>query len=201
MPTGYTARLNDGRPTTFPEFAMDCARAFGALIEMRDEAPGAPIPERFEPSPFYALMAEEARARIAEIAYWDDAEAQRQALAACVAEGRRIAERNAESVAVRGRYEAMLAQARAWRPPTPDHFELRKFMISQLEESIRFDCWTDTSEPHLLTAAAYRAQELAYARDRAARAVVHQDEEIARAGGHTEWVRALRASLSGATAR
>ena len=51
MPTGYTAAIADG--VTFEQFALNCARAFGALIDMRDEPSDAPIPERFEPSNYH----------------------------------------------------------------------------------------------------------------------------------------------------
>jgi len=44
MPTGYTADLNDGKQVTFQEFTMKCARAFGALIEMRDDLGGLSSP-------------------------------------------------------------------------------------------------------------------------------------------------------------
>ena len=47
MPTGYTAPIKDG--ISFNDFMWGCARAFGALIMMRDDPPGTPIPERFEP--------------------------------------------------------------------------------------------------------------------------------------------------------
>ena len=34
MPTGYTAALYEGKNQTFKEFATQCARAFGACIDM-----------------------------------------------------------------------------------------------------------------------------------------------------------------------
>jgi hypothetical protein len=34
MPTGYTAKIYNGVPQTFEEFALDCARTFGALITL-----------------------------------------------------------------------------------------------------------------------------------------------------------------------
>lgn len=37
MPTGYTASVQEGKVTEFRDFAMECARAFGALVMMRDE--------------------------------------------------------------------------------------------------------------------------------------------------------------------
>src|SRR5688572_14375055 len=52
MPTGYTSTLME-KGQSFPEFTMLCARAFGALIEMRDESLDATIPEKFEPSDYY----------------------------------------------------------------------------------------------------------------------------------------------------
>ena len=36
MPTGYTADIVDGKPVTFQEFAMRCARAFAPEPELRD---------------------------------------------------------------------------------------------------------------------------------------------------------------------
>jgi hypothetical protein len=50
MPTGYTAAVADGTITEFPDFAMQCARAFGTLVLMRDEPQDAAIPEKFEPA-------------------------------------------------------------------------------------------------------------------------------------------------------
>jgi hypothetical protein len=37
MPTGYTAGVADGTITEFREYALLCARAFGACIMLRDE--------------------------------------------------------------------------------------------------------------------------------------------------------------------
>ncbi len=51
MPTGYTDAVKDG--ITFDQFVLGCARGMGALVMMRDEPSGTPIPERFEPSRFF----------------------------------------------------------------------------------------------------------------------------------------------------
>ena len=64
MPTGYTASVADGRVTEFAPFALQCARAMGALIMMRDEPHDAPIPERFEASDYYSKSLAEARERL-----------------------------------------------------------------------------------------------------------------------------------------
>ena len=36
MPTGYTHELHEGEEISFEKFVMSCARAFGALVLMRD---------------------------------------------------------------------------------------------------------------------------------------------------------------------
>lgn len=50
MPTGYTHKIKDGM--TFKEYALRCARNFGALMDMRDDPMDAPIPI-FTPSGYH----------------------------------------------------------------------------------------------------------------------------------------------------
>ncbi len=63
MPTGYTADIAKG--ITFQQYAWSCARAFGALVMMRDEPSDAPIPEAFTPSDYHVKALAEARAKLA----------------------------------------------------------------------------------------------------------------------------------------
>lgn len=49
MPSAYTAPVQDGKITEFKDFAILCARAFGACIDMRDDPLDKPIPEAFSP--------------------------------------------------------------------------------------------------------------------------------------------------------
>lgn len=59
MPTGYTADVADGKITDFVEYALQCARAFGACIMLRDEPISSEIPE-FQPSDYNANALAEA---------------------------------------------------------------------------------------------------------------------------------------------
>lgn len=70
MPTGYTAKLHNGEEQTFPEFVMSCARAFGALITMRDDPADAEIPDEFKPSDYHVRELEKARERLSEVEGW-----------------------------------------------------------------------------------------------------------------------------------
>jgi hypothetical protein len=194
MPTGYTAELYDGEQD-FETFAMECARAFGALVTLRD-SPDAPIPDEFEPSDYNAKQAALAEEMIAEIEAWTPEKADEQARemhkAQMVAWRREEDERNER----KARYEAMLIQVEAWQPPTPDHVEMKKFMADQLRQSIDFDCrGYDQFKPERHTGAIYKEKRLEEERRRLERARQGMEEERERARKRTEWVRALRRSL------
>ena len=141
MPTGYTSDLYDGKDITFEEFVLKCARAFGALIDMRDEPMDAPIPERFEPSDYHFKELEKAKKRLKEIKKWNEEKAEQEAERAY----REALEEREEFInknkLVRKRYEDMLSKVQKWKPPTIEHESLKQFMIQQLEESIEYDCF------------------------------------------------------------
>lgn len=196
MPTGYTADIKDG--IDFKTYAMNCARAFGACLDLRDEPGGGDrIPDTFEPSDYHAkagqkaredlatllAMTPEQRERIAAKA-WDDAETARLM---------RLEDERKQREA----YEAMLAKVNAWTPPTPEHAGLHEFMRTQIEQSIDFDCGGNygTTPTPRLTGEQWAAQEAA----RLNRDIAYHEKEhageVARAASRTSWVRELRASL------
>lgn len=196
MPTGYTAAIKDG--IDFKTFALDCARAFGACVMLRDEpAGGDKIPEAFEPSDYHLKALEKVRIDMGAL----DAMTPEELEAAAAkkyreSEDRRIARRR-EILALREAYEAMLAKVNAWTPPTADHAGLQEFMRTQIEESIEFDCDTDYYDKPTaqLTGAAWAAERQAKLRADAEYHKKGHEDEVKRAAGRTEWIRALRASL------
>jgi hypothetical protein len=64
MPTGYTYNIKDG--ISFKEYAMNCAKAFGACISMRDE-PNKEIPNEFKPSSYHEDRVVEIQKEIDEL--------------------------------------------------------------------------------------------------------------------------------------
>ncbi len=100
-----------------------------------------------------------------------------------------------ERTATRNRYNAMLAEVMKWEPPTPDHAEMKKFMVDQLTESRKFDDYTPSVPLR------YKPQVwLDKARLDAARSLVRSrrslDEEIERCGKANAWIDALYESLN-----
>lgn len=194
MPTGYTAAIADG--ISFENFVWSCARAFGALVTMRDDPTDAQVPEVFTPSPYYAESLEKARSELARL----KAMTTREISAACAADfawlEKRHGERIAEATELRNKYNAMLAKVVQWTPPTPDHAELQKFMADQIRQSIDFDCSTrydvapQQRDPQAWHAAALVEMQRSVAyHENAAR------EEQERVAKRNAWIKALRESV------
>lgn len=196
MPTGYTACILDG--ADFNKYIMGCARAFGALVMMRDEPADAPIPERFEPTDYHANAIKSAREeldRLDRMSLADAAVAAQADYDSQLARNKAAIARNDE---MRGRYEAMLKRVEAWKPPTSDHEGLKKFMREQIDSSMDFDCSNDYylgNAPTLLTAMGWRSAQVEKARQQIAYHSREHAEEVGRAHTRTDWVKALRESL------
>lgn len=195
MATGYTHAVKDGEVTDFRTFALRCARGMGALITMRDDPMNAPIPEEFKPAGHYAGWARAAREEKANLEALDDA-GRRAAYETAVQERRQAKEDSLKLAGdTRDRYEAMLAQARAWTPPSPEHAEFKAFMESQLVDSIQHDC-TPYMAPDHPPFEQWWPELLASLDDDIASYAEADAAERERTDGRNRWVRQLRESLN-----
>ena len=196
MPTGYTADIKDG--ISFSEFAMNCARAFGACITLRDEqAGGDKIPDRFEPSDYHLKALISAKDRLSDLESITMEEAKTRCESEYKqAESSRIT-RLSENKAQLSAYQAMLQQVNAWQPPSDEHCGLRDFMREQIEQSIKFDDSTDylskpteikTAEEWLEDKKHEALKNIKYHREEYAK-------EVERTAKRNEWVESLRNSL------
>lgn len=200
MPTGYTAKLYEGERQTFAEFAMSCARAFGALVTMRDSSMDAAVPEQFEPSTYHVEKLTLAELRLREL---DDMDADACDLAALTAWQDAHAaweQTRATKAERRQRYQAMLAEVEAWVPPTDEHDGMKKFMAEQLTGSIDFDCSVEFEwpEPTPQTGDEWRAAEVAKAMKDIDYHNREHAQEVERTEGRNRWLRELRESLPSA---
>lgn len=196
MPTGYTAKLVESGQT-FSEFVMGCARAFGACIDMRDDPTDVPIPEKFDPSPYHTKALRAAKSELTRLKKYTakqkkDYGQKQRAAEIKTHEGyiRKTDEENA-------RIQDMIGQVAGWTPPTPEHEEMKKFMLQQLNISLGSKEW---SEKELARAIARKPLEYyeAALRDADRHTAYHIEElgkEIARTNGRTEWIQKLRESL------
>lgn len=193
MPTGYTYPVVEGKITKFSDFALSCARAFGALINMRDDAMDAPIPEEIKPSDYHAKKVKEAAAGLAKALKMTPAQ-----MASGAAKANERAAEAARSIrqdyeTQNARLEKMLAEAKAWKPPTPDHKGMKDFMVQQLTDSMHsFDY---LPEFKTLSGQEWHKQEVASLERELAYHTKENEEEIRRAAERTDWLKQLRSSL------
>lgn len=193
MPTGYTCAIKDGQ--SFEEFVLGCARAFGANILMRDDESDAPIKE-YEPSIHYKQWWEDAKAKLEELNALSVEAAETRAKSEYEGAIARNKEHRAEAYDLLKKYEAMLERVNAWEPPTPEHENMKKFMIEQIESSIDHDCSTDwIKDPALLSGVEWKARNIQNAADGVQRYREEWDKEIDRTCERNEWNRALKDSL------
>lgn len=194
MPTGYTQKLvEEGQ--SFPDFVMTCARAMGATISMRDEPHDAPIPIFTVPA-FYHENVTEAEKRLAELIAMPESER----LEFSKAEARQDSSRNAETLhemrEQNERLQKMKAAVDEWEPPTPDHSGLKKFMLQQIEVSVRDESHlTDRGQASSQDPMERYAQALEFAEHSLEYSKESLEQEIARVAARNAWVKALRDSL------
>lgn len=173
MPTGYTSIIDDDERVTFERFVWRCARGMGALIMMRDDGLNAKVPERFEPDGHYAKSVTEAEAEVVKLRAMTAAQIERAARADQTTEAAHDAEYEAKKRVVTARYDAMVAQVQAWRPPSADHAGFKTFMLEQLSTGRPYE--PEPTRPTVLQPGDWHAAKL----ERAEKAA-HASASVAR---------------------
>lgn len=196
MPTGYTADVATGKMIDFREYALQCARAFGACIILRDEPLSAQIPT-FEPSQFNLKEARRLEKELSEFLAMSE-EKRREVWKSDYVH--RLKERSrwlAEIESQRQRYECMLAKAKAFKSPSPDHDKYAKFLVSQLEDSIKFDCDVSFYEKsvELPPFEDWESDYIKGMEKDIRRHKVAYREEVERTNSRNQWVEVLKKAL------
>jgi hypothetical protein len=135
MPTGYTAELME-KGQDFNNFALCCARAFGACIELRDDSFG-PAPRKiprskntYHQDALKRALAESAE--FAEMSKKDKNAWAKETKAEAIESAEKSLERQKQE---NKRLAEMEAEVDAWNPPTADHQGLKDFMLQQIDVS------------------------------------------------------------------
>ena len=141
MPTGYTAGILDGKITTFPQFAKQCMRAFGATIHMRDDDMDAEFQER-TPSDYHTKEIAKAKQSLKDAEVLSDeviiANKKKE-----LEESKQYHIKSIEKAKIDTKnMNAILKEVNAWQPPTSEHTGIKDFMADQIVKTIDFDCKT-----------------------------------------------------------
>lgn len=154
MPTGYTHDVQMGAVTTLKEYAMQCARAFGACIDMKEEPHDAQIPERFDPrTDYHNEKIAEAEAQRSRLIHLSPEQCADEAALEFKHTLQNWEHRREQRKLHKKRYEEMVEKVKAWNPPQILH-GLRDFMVAQLYSSINYDCSDTFDDPPVLMSAA-----------------------------------------------
>jgi hypothetical protein len=148
MPTGYTAGILDGKITTFPQFAKQCMRAFGATIHMRDDDMDVEYTPR-TPSDYHTKEIEKAKQLLKDAEALPD-ETIVANKKAQLEESKKYHIESIEKAKIGAKsMNDILKDVRKWQPPTTEHNGLKDFMIDQIVKTIDFDCKTDYHDENL----------------------------------------------------
>lgn len=195
MPTGYSAPILDG--ITFEEYAMNCARAFGSYISLRDELDHVQMPKEFNEKDSYSVRRlKETEEEYKEFMQMSDKEIQK-----VIDENyKNTIEYNKKSLAEdkknRETYISMKNKVEAWSPPTEEHLNLKGFMLQQIDISLPETDMSDYYiDPVKLNIKDWKTQEKEnYLKD-----MLHYTEKIneekKKFESNIKWIKDLRDSL------
>ena len=196
MSTGYTLIIREKQNVTFREYALGCSQAFDDLIEMCDDSLDTQMQYEFHPRDYHSNELKRAQETLQKAKNMTLEEATREAerdYKSALRSHNKAQQSNAD---LHGRYEAMLQKARNYQSPTKDHDNFKKFMVDQLEESLKFDCsYSKVKAPQKQTPKQYQAQLIKQAKHDVAYHQKEWKEEVKHARKRTKWVQALMRSL------
>jgi len=193
MPTGYTDSIRTG--ISFKDFILQCSRAFGALITMRDEPNDAPIPQEILPSDYSLKAMKKAQTDLKRFEKMTLNEAKVNCQKEYELKLKDNSERKAKNEKLKVDYLLMLEKVNNWTPPTKEHEGLKKFMIEQITESIKWDCDLDCKAPTKQDANEWLYQNKKSAMDSIEYHRKSYAEEVKRCADRTQWIQDLFKSL------
>lgn len=199
MPTGYTHKVQNGEIQTLKEFALTCARAFGACVELRDDPLSSDIPD-LKKSNYHQEQLKEIIKKISDVKSMSLSEIEEKAEQEFKEKENSRLNSLERIKTEKERYLKMLSKVKSWIPPTSDHENLKKFMIEQIESSIDFDCGSTeyyekpteklTGEQWQLNQLESLGKDLEYHSKQ-------EKEEISRYESRTKWIQDLVNSIEG----
>lgn len=138
MPTGYTDGILKGKIKTFPQFATSCMRAFMPLVHMKEHSFDAKYELR-KPNQYHIKGLRQAKSNLKKWQSYSD----KQILAIAKVDLKKTIKYYTGKIKEIRKHkkslEKMLTEVVNWTPPTSEHAEFRRFMIEQLETTIKID--------------------------------------------------------------
>ena len=139
MPSGYTEGIRNGTINDLNDFVWTCARGFGAFVTQKDDFDELPILKE-KPYPYYKNQIKKSLKEKQKYNEYTEDDWQNEYSKYVKTQLENINDNIKEKEELKEKYENILKQVKDWIPPNEDFYELKSFMIKQLEESIDLDC-------------------------------------------------------------
>ena len=202
MPTGYTSYIKDGKITSGKEFLKLCTRAFGIAVDLKDESLDVPTPNHFEPHPYYEKAYKDSLVS-REKAYSKTLEEVKEDIISKYNDNKGMAEKILEKYKDEDKkYLKVRKEVEKWIPPTPEHENLKKFCLEQIDMSLNTSLYEwceedinkelDTSDD---TVRKYIDNLKDYADEKLKRAYKNWQEELRRVEEKNLWMKQFLDSL------
>jgi hypothetical protein len=195
MSTGYTAIIEDKEDCTFIDYALRCARAFGACVDQRDDSLSAPPMPR-QPNQYYVECVADAEVDLHKFESATSEEIERD----FVTERESAKQHNEQSRVEHQHKQEAYARIRAdvikWVPPTPDHHGLKKFMLEQIDICYEPDKKPYCTKPDRISIRRWHLNRINYAKETLERCREDVKKDVERCEESRKWLTALIASLS-----
>lgn len=193
MPTGYTSIFVE-RDVTFREYALRCARAFVACIVQRDESLSEP-PKHREVSVYYQESIDRDMRELDRFLSLTREQQVAEMEAAADADRAYRAKARAAALVLEARLRTTLDKVSAWKAPTADHENYKKFMIDQINSTLDFDCALLGYRDPEKVKAETPEEHLAQLKSNLEWSIQSRDEERERCKQANDWIDTLYASL------
>lgn len=138
MATGYTHPILDGKITNFKDYAKLCMRAFGATIHMRDDSLEVEYEKR-EVSEYYIDSLKSWQEKLSELSSLSDEQLMEKRRKEIQNDIDYHQEKITECTQNEAKLKSILLDVQSWEPPTEEHEGIKKFMIEQITETLKFD--------------------------------------------------------------
>lgn len=202
MPTGYTAYIQDGKITTGKEFLKLCTRAFGIAIDLKEEPLDVPTPSCFKPNPYYEKVYKESL-KSRDKTYHMTFEEAKEDMINKFNNNKESAERCLKDYKNEDKkYFKVREEVERWIPPTPEHENLKKFCLEQIDMSLNTglykQCEEDINKELNTSDKAVNDYIVALKESedkRVKRNYEHWHEELKRTSDKNQWMRQFLDSL------
>lgn len=139
MPSYYTADINEGKDISFQEFALKCARAYGAFVHMRDEPLNTTL-SRPTLSDYHTNEIKNIENEFALFLKSSTEQRKKMFEIEMEKEEAYYLREIEKEKQIKNKYLTLINDVKAYKPQSTELKEFKNFMFDQLIDGMKYDC-------------------------------------------------------------